>query len=209
MLIVLLAVLSLAAVWISPGDARPIVSPTVALLTVALLFAAMLYRRRAALPLFELGGFYGAVVTVYGTYPLVQALVLHWNYSARNDSRIFSNQPTPAEIGSLGWLYVLYLSAFSLGYMLVRRRHAGRMAAQPPRQRILFAILVLWIPAQLILIGLRIFVLPRSGTYLDYYVMIQSLPTVPRQIITHGQSIVPTLTIFLLTALFNRYRQFR
>src|SRR5262245_44528130 len=49
----------------------------------------------------EIGTIYLAIVAVYTIYPLLSFIGVGYSYTPLNDSRLFSAQPSPAQIASL------------------------------------------------------------------------------------------------------------
>lgn len=103
-------------------DTRDLIYPASCMYVAAALFVGFLIlKKREALGVFELGIFYGLIVTLYGIYPLLAFLIRGKTTSETNDLRLYLAQPTVEEMGEIGWYYAAYLFAFMTGYLLLRR----------------------------------------------------------------------------------------
>jgi hypothetical protein len=168
----------------------------------AMIFLWVLWLREHTAPFFEIGAIYVTVVVLYTVYPLAGFLVNGLAYTPFNDNRLFSAQPTPQEIGTIGWYYVAHLLCFIGAYLLVRGRLVGRTLRYQSPGRISFHILIAF---YLLVTGFVSYVNWRFGlwesSYIETYLILQIAS------LLQGARFV--LEVAILSVLFGEYRKYR
>ena len=179
-------------------------------LTAGLLFSAaflwVLWRRRSgAIPWFEIGAVYAALVTLYMAYPLAGFLVLNQHYTPLNDARLVMMQPRPEEIGEIAWLYVCHLGAFAIAYLVTRGRLPNRETSltRPPLS-VFISMLILYVGIEGFGLAIGLFYNTSADTYLGTYLAARQLPLVFAQLFNHLNGVKYVLSLMLLAALFSR-----
>lgn len=186
--------------------------PMVAVLLVALAFAGELSRRDGVLPLDEIGLWFAAVIALYTAWPLFVFQIIGLQYTPFNDNRLFQMQPSPVDVGRMGWWHVAFLIAFVIAYLVVRRRvpAAQRKSPAVSRSRLIMT-LVVWLLAT----GLATLVGLQGGSSADVsgysggYAAVASLPLGVRQILRLTANIGFVVNLVLLVWLFSDYRKRR
>jgi oligosaccharide repeat unit polymerase len=204
-----LVLAGVALMFLATADNRTlfVTGPLTVGLCLVVSFLWVLWRRRhGAIPWFEIGAVYVAVVTLYMAYPLVGFLALGQSYTPLNDGRLYMMHPGAEAIGRIGWLYVCHLGSFAAIYLLVRGRlPRGAIVLQQPRLSVVIAILGVYLAIQGFDTFLGLFYDMSSDSYLGTYLVARRLPLVLAQFANHLNGIKYVLTLLLLAALFTRY----
>lgn len=182
--------------------------PLVAALAVALGFMAALRLRRGQLNLLEVGPIYVGTVTLYTVFPL---LVLLWNYHAAvtaNDPRFQRAPPAAADLGLIGWFFVVHLAAFAVVYVLV----SGRAAVGLVRLRNLEkGVLPCALGLYFLITGFLLWVDYEydlwAENYLESYLVTDRLPILLAQVYRVLVDFRHVLAIVVLAVLATRWRQ--
>jgi hypothetical protein len=192
-------------------ELQPVISAVIAILSTALLFLAVLRRREGATPVFQIGGLYGVMVTLYGAYPLVVYLANGGRYSVNQDLRLYLAQPTPVEMARLGWWYAIYLAVFAAMYLLMTSGVATRcrLSDKRPPRGLVAVVLLLFVVIHLVLLGFKLTFAMNPTTYSEGYLVVQQLPRLARQMFSKASMMLPTLQLLLLTLWFTNYHRNR
>jgi hypothetical protein len=199
------------AVAVGTEERIPVVLPIVAATGSAGAFCWAVWRwRRDGFPYFEIGVVYVAVVWLYTVFPLVGFLVNGLRYTPFNDLRLFVLQPTPGEIGSIGWYSTAHLASFIMAYLLWRGRLRAPEATFPGPDR---ATVVAAVFAYL-MIGAYLLLLPQffdlsARTYAETFLLASRLPLELAQVANHLGGARFILELVVLAALFGNYARWR
>lgn len=193
---------------LSPRSA-PVWRPLLAASFVLLAFFVWLKRgREGSAVVFEIGFVYAAAVWVYVCYPLAGYLVNGLQYGPLNDIRLQLAAPAPADVGRIGWMYVVHLVGFVAAYSWF---HSPGVASAPPmigKVEGLFLLLLVAVTQ-----GWSLFLgwsyQWAFTTNLDRYVAFANLPRLTAQIAGHVDGIRLTSEIAFLAFLFQRYARYR
>jgi len=183
----------------------PVVLPLLAIMGTILAFLAILRRESdGVISVFELGVIYGAIVALYGVFPLLGYLLNGMKYSRPGSAvRLMADQPSPGMVGSIAWYYVVYLLAFAVVYVLVRRK-AGRLqvlVCKPSRTAVV-VIVVSYLAVKLFLTSVEWYYDIADGGYMETYLARSRLPLLLRQITGHLTGATVTLEMLILIVLF-------
>lgn len=159
----------------------------------------------------EIGTVYLAVVAVYTIYPLLSFVMTGYSYTPLSDSRLFAAQPTPGQIASIGWCYVLYSAAFAASYIAVRRRvPALRVEGLVLERSLVIAVVLLLVLVRLTLFALTWIYGSKGGdTYYDEYLRFAAAPQIVKQVAGHLQGIVYVLQVAVVLVLIGRYAKLK
>jgi oligosaccharide repeat unit polymerase len=184
-----------------------VTAPLVVGILTSVIFSWVLWRRRAgAIPWFEIGAVYAAVVTLYLVHPLIGFLALGGTYSPFNDARLYLLHPQAEDIGYIGWLYVCHLAAFAGAYLFVRGRLPKRQAfLNPPRLSIVVATVVVYLAIEAYGLFVGLFYNTSADTYFGTYLVARRLPLLVAQLLNHLNGIKYVLSLSLMAMLFSRY----
>ena len=199
------------AVAVGTEERMPVVLPIVAATGSAGAFCWAVWRRgRDGFPYFEIGVVYVAVVWLYTVFPLVGFLVNGLRYTRFNDQRLFVLQPTPGEIGSIGWYSTAHLTAFVAAYLLWRGRVRAREAPfpSPDRATVVTALFAYLMIGAYFLFLAQFFDLS-ARTYAETYLVLSRLPLELAQLANHLGEARFILELVFLAALFSRYAKWR
>src|SRR5215212_9635321 len=100
-----LAILAIAVIAAGNPPMTRVAAPALADLLILLLFWSALMRGRTSAPVEEAGLWYFGMATAYAVIPLVEFIVLGFQYNIFNDNRLFFFQPSPETVARVGWLY--------------------------------------------------------------------------------------------------------
>ncbi len=193
------------------AEARPVALPLFASLLIAACFFRELRARSSTVPLDEIGSWFLTAVTIYTVLPLVVFLLIGLSYTPLNDNRLFQLQPSPGEVGAVGWLYVMYLGAFAWTYLATRGPSVQAEPARPvfPPSAIGIAF-TLWgvITVATNFLGTSNGLSGSSGTE-GGYAMFAQLPLPLRQGIRLLSGMLMVLTVLLLAWLFSDFTRRR
>ena len=120
---------------ISPAN-RPLLYPALGVLWLALTFVGIVWRRDRRLPVFEIGTLFVASTAVYAVVPLIGFMAMQGRWTTWTDNRLLFYEFNARELGSFGWRNAVYLLAFIMTYLIVRKRYcAGStpVASVPPQ----------------------------------------------------------------------------
>ena len=102
------------------ADVRAVVTPLLALYAGAVLFAAVVWRREGALPLFEIGTLFMLALLAYSSVPLLVHLLSGGVYTVFNPMQMFVLAPTHQQVAVVAWFYVLFMVVFGAVYIAAR-----------------------------------------------------------------------------------------
>lgn len=210
MLVMLIAWMSIILLTGVGGDAGTVLAPACVALVIGSIFYSALLARSPHFPLDEIGTLYAGVVLLYSVTPLVSFAILGAEWMPTRDARIIWLQPTPAEVARIGWYYVLYLLAFSVVYLVVRRR-----APVTPRQRVtvpqslLTAVVILYAVLSLGLVVINLVYDLRAATYSESYLVLFRLPLLLRQFVNVADGLRLVMELVLMVWLFSDFRRRR
>lgn len=188
---------------------RPVILPILTTIVTAAVFLWVLRLRNGSIPIFEIGMIYLAVVVLYTLYPLAGYIINGCTYTAFNDNRLFYAQPTPEEIGTLGWYHVIHLVSFVVVYLLVRiRLPRGSLGFKMP-DRTSFLILVgLYLMITLFSLFLSAAYGFTKVSYIESYLLQKGLPFGLAQVAGLLSGARLTVELAILACLFNKYRKY-
>lgn len=182
--------------------------PLVAAVAVALCFLGALRFRRGQLNILEVGPIYVGTVTVYTVFPL---LVLLWNYygpAPANDPRFVRAPPAAADIGLIGWFFVVHLAAFAAAYVLISGRAAvGLVRFRNLKKGVMPCALGLYLLIAAFLLWVDYDYDLWAETYAETYLVTDRLPTVLGQVYRVLRDSRYVLEVVVLVVLGTRWRQ--
>lgn len=210
--VIAFAAVSGIAAYVMPDGQAAVFVPMVVALLIALAFTGELWRRDRVLPLDEVGLWFAGAVTIYTAWPLFVFQIIGLEYTPFNDNRLFQIQPSPADVGRMGWWHVAFLSAFAITYLLVRRRVPAAQRESPviSRSRLIMTLAV-WLGAWglSVLVSLQSSAPADSDSYAGGYAAVASLPLAVRQIMRLTSNVAFVVNLIFLVWLFSDYRKRR
>lgn len=193
----------------SGGEGAPALWPLLAITATLVLFIVVLLARGAHL--LELGIVFAGMTALYGAYPLLSYAVNGFSLSERSESRLFETGAQAHQIGLIGWWYELLLFSFCIAYLVARGRRTAPVvltheADTPLIVTLLLATAVTFAATQAF--G-RAYSIGSAESYSATYLLPGRMPLLARQVFSQVNGFALTLQIFLIVALFTRYRQTR
>jgi hypothetical protein len=146
---------SLIALSMMTDEQRFIATPALACTVVMLWFGVALWDKEGEVPLFEVGFFCALATFAYSVYPLINYWVHGFQFGTVSDLRLYVYAPSPAEIGTFHYRHVLYLSCFTVFYLLFRGKGPIRSAVAPPPLTTRYMIVTGFLGLSLYFIALR------------------------------------------------------
>lgn len=209
LLVLLVGWLSILLVTGAGGETGRVLAPAGVALVVGAVFFSALLARSPHFPLDEIGTLYGGAVLLYCVLPLISFAILGSEWYPTRDSRIIWLQPTPAEVARIGWYYVLYLSAFAVAYLVVRRRatHPRIRVHVPPS--LLASVVVLYCAIVVGLLVVNVMYDLRATTYSESYLVQWRLPLAVRQFVHIADGLRMVMELVLLVWMFSDFRRRR
>ena len=201
-----LAILALAILAAGNPAMTRVAAPALADLLILVLFWSALMRGRSSAPIEEAGLWYFGMAVAYAVIPLVEFIVLRFQYNIFNDNRLFFFQPSPDTVARVGWLYTAHLAAFAVAYVLMRGRvETESPASSPFPQSLIVAAGLVAIP-----LALNAMIEAMSAaSYSQTYVIAASRPLLVRQFMKLADGIAIVATIALIAGWFSNYRKYR
>ena len=189
----------------------PVMLPIITATCGIVFFFWMLHQRQGRIfPFFETGAVYVAIVSLYTLYPLFGFISNGLSYTPFNDSRLYVAQPTPQEIGTIGWYYVVHLMSFIVAYLLVRGRLPRKQTRfKTPDQTTLLVVVLLYLVIKGFFLFLGLFFDLSAGSYSESYLVSGRLPLVLAQLWNHLNGAIVVLALVIMAALFGNYRKYR
>lgn len=180
-------------------------------LTLSAIVFTLWRRRRGSVPWFEIGIVYSALVTLYGTYPMIKAVVVGEGYfEPVLDGRWSGLAPTMADVVSTGWLFALHGVAFAVVYVLLRGRLPTTTRTMvPPSTSVLLAVVAIYVAVQGFWIYVGLFYDTSAETYAESYLISQRLPLVLAQLVNHLNGMKYPISLVILAGLFANYERMR
>jgi hypothetical protein len=143
------AVASVFAIAFMPSAAeRTLMYPTLTILWLAVLYTLVLWRRDRRLPVFEIGTLWVASTTVYAVVPFFGFIAMGQQWTHWTDNRLQWYEFNPGELASFGWRQVVYILAFIVCYLCVRKRYNARSTPLAPVSSSLLAAIAIIFAAQ-------------------------------------------------------------
>ena len=180
----------------------------IASLSLGIVVAARTLNSRQG-SILELGVFYAVVVALYGIYPLGVYWLNGDAFLPTNDMRLYLAQPTPQEVASVGWFYVVYLAAFVMAYLLLRGPIQNRGAVLHGRSNNTVVLLLgIYLLIQMSLLGMEWIAGFERTTYAGSYLRYKDLPLLAQQLAKHLEWIATALKIAAVTALATNFKKY-
>jgi len=188
----------------------PVMLPIMVTVSGTIFFAWILWLRQQTVPIFEIGTVYVAVVSVYTLYPLVSYLMNGLTYFPFNDNRLLNAQPTPPEIGVIGWHYVVHSVSFMGMYLIIRGRLPRPKIHFPTPDHTTLGVLVFfYLTIHLFFLLLDSAFNTSARTYLESYLAFGRLPFGIAQLASLLGGARFTITLAIFTVLFHNYVKYR
>ncbi len=174
--------------------------------------------QRGALPVFDVGMIYVAVVALYTVYPLIGFMVNGLRYTPFSDGRLFAAEPSPIEIATIGWYHVVHMVFFVLTYLTVRRAANWRAAQTDrlavgrgwwPESTTIMLVGGCYAAISLFFLFLGLFFDLSAGSYAESYLVHKRLPLLLAQLTNHLGGARLTLELVILAVMFRDYRRWR
>jgi hypothetical protein len=188
----------------------PVILPIVATTGGAFIFAWILWLRQGTINIFEIGILYAAVVSLYTLYPLAGFIINGLSYSPFNDNRLFNARPTPAEIGMIGWYYVIHLFSFLGAYLVIRGRLPNlQFNFQKPQPITVFILIAFYLGISIFFFLTNHIFGISEKSYMQSYLAIIHLPYGIAQLAAVLGGVRFTLQLIILAVLFCNYQKYR
>ena len=189
---------------------RAVIWPLITVAVTSALFIVSVTRRPEGSRLVSLPVLFVGMLSLYACWPLLSLVASGFHYTDKSDGRLFTEGATPAQMAALAWWYVAFLISFTLVFRLARRPRAQSMMLTDRADGALILTLVLsfvFIRALVVWFGFAYDL--SSGSYIGGYAAVARLPLLPRQLLVQVMGWDLTIQIFLIVALFSRYRRAR
>lgn len=179
--------------------------------TIGLFFFYAVWRKGGTTTaLFELGPFYISIVLLYTVIPMALIILRnHYNLPLTN-GRLDENSFGIEDVAVIGLYSMLYIGAFSGGYLIARGNCPSRVAIKGDwRYAPIHAIVVC-----IVIVQLLIEIVNRSykltlGSYWDMYIAIDRMPMILKQLYSHAQGWFVAFLVMGGAFLFGRYKKYR
>lgn len=173
---------------------------TYLLLTLALVgtsLVLMAWREGEGFSVLSIGPVYLGIIALYSVVPFLQLLILGLVVGTSVDNRLAITQPDEAEIASLCWLHLAYLTGFCAVYL--RDRKSSLKATWIPALRFdRSAIVIAYVGLTIFVEAMRIIYVSQAKTYFDQYVLIDAIPLILRQFYQQAAGVLTVVKILLL-----------
>lgn len=117
------------------AEIAPLVAPLLANANLALFFVCTLLFHDRQVPVFESGSLWMAATFVYATFPFLGFIAAGMKWTPAMDNRLQQYPFVASEIVWFAWQYTMYIAAFAVTYLLVRRRAAVPLGVFQPLRR--------------------------------------------------------------------------
>jgi hypothetical protein len=136
-------VASAIAVLVAEPNLRAPLAPLLTIVCIGLTYLVVIVHRDRQMPVFEVASMWLAAASLYGAYPLLNFIAGGLQWHPWSISRLWLHKPGPAEVGSIGWRYVVWIGTFVVIYLLLRRgAPASRSLPLSIPPRMTFAVLI-------------------------------------------------------------------
>ena len=125
--LVLAIVASIIGWTLAAPPLRTVLGPLLTIACLNVLYLTMIYRWDRHVPAFEVATLWLGAASLYGGYPMVNFIAGGLAWLPTSTWMLVRLNPGPAEVASIGWRYALWIGAFVITYLLVRRRRSLRM----------------------------------------------------------------------------------
>jgi hypothetical protein len=185
-----------------------ILHPVLVVAAIMLVFILALTRGRLTeLHPFEIGPFYAALVFLSAVVPGLSYAA--WRNAALNEMHWFEIPSVDYdEVGVIVWWYAVYLAAFCVAYLIVRGKHVtpDKLKLIVPSRATTLAIIIPFLASKLVFVVLGLLYNLNPASYSDRYLLLRQLPVLAKQIANIAEGFDLTMQLFLLVALYLRYR---
>lgn len=202
---------SLTILYFSSTDERYVLLPALCAINAGIYLWVTLWDRDGRVPFFDAGVFCGVVTVLYTVIPLLKYYLSGMTFTILSDKRMVQHNPSPEELGTFAWRFVLYLLCFVCAYVLFREKDAAGEGdlEEPDRGArnvmiVLFASLFGFFILIQFLFGIRY-----ATSYADLeesYQIFQGLPLIVQQILHYLQGMLFAFKLGLLVLVVRRYR---
>jgi hypothetical protein len=190
---------------IAPSQYAIVIMPLLSLFWIGIVFYQKLAGVTESSPSLEIGTVFASIIALYGIYPLFGYLSNGLSYGVLNEARLFRGGPTPTDIAAIGWMYVAFLLAFALTYVLLRDNSSCRtfnISAPPPN--VFFIAVMMYATTRTVLVLMGWYYDLSYNDYRELYLVYQRLP-----FLGYVEGVSFTLELILLVSLFKSYSRFK
>jgi len=185
-------------------------------LSVMCVISVVLWRslalRDRRLPIFEIGAFFMVATTVYAAEPLVWYVLSGMRFSILTHGRLLNLDPTPDQFAEVGWMHVVFMATFALGYLGWRKRTwtAAVALASIPRVTVI-VVVALWLFLISVVVilrfayGINFFVAYDESLY-EAAAAFAQLPLIARQVIPIAYGLLIILNIVIIVMLVAHWK---
>ncbi len=189
-----------------------VLAPLFAACAISVLFWRSLTIRDQGLPIFELGAFFMLATAAYTVLPLARYVLGGMQFSVLSHQRLYQLNPTPGQFAEAGWMYVVFMATFALGYLGLRRHDlatALRLEPVPYATGVVAVFLWLFLNSIVLFLrfayGINFFVAYDESLYEAAAVFAQ-LPLIARQLVPIAYGLLTILNVVIIVMLVARWK---
>lgn len=189
-----------------------VLAPLFAACAISVLFWRSLMMRDRGLPIFELGASFMLATTAYAALPLAAYALSGMQFSVLSHQRLYQLNPAPEQFAEAGWMYVVFMATFALGYLGWRRR-TGTAAADlaPVSRSTVVVVVVLWLFLNGVVLFLRFaygvnFLVAYDQSLYEAAAAFAKLPLIARQLIPIAYGLLTILNVVIIVLLVARWK---
>ena len=199
-----------------PSEMAPLAAPLLVNVDLALFFVAVLLFSDGQMPVFESGSLWVAATLVYATFPFVGFMAGGMKWTADMDNRLQQYPFDSSEIVWFAWQYTIYLAAFIVAYLAVRRRavvptRAFQRIRPSTAAALVFGFVALsavpWI--LYVLYGIRFDVSHEAADMLEMVAKVGQVPLLAWQVMGHMVDAIQLGRLGVAILLLANWRQHR
>jgi hypothetical protein len=207
-------VASLAVVWLMTPEQRYVALPALAAIIIGLVSLVILRNRDGVFPFFEIGTLTIMATLAYTLIPLLGYLASGLTWNALSDSRLYTLNATPKEVGAIAWRYVVYFLGFAMVYV-IRRGNISALRSplrDPDRQVVVSMVKLIGI---LLIYFLGIMVVYEYNYWHSYQELekteaaLKQMPLLIQQVSAHLFGVFNLLKLGMIIFLLARWHQKR
>lgn len=189
-----------------------VLAPLFAACAISILFWRSLMKRDRGLPIFELGASFMLAAAAYAALPLVAYVLSGMQFSVLSHQRLYQLNPAPEQYAEVGWMYVVFMATFALGYLAWRKRERTAAVDLEPIPRVtVIVVVVLWLFLNGAVLFLRFvygvnFLVAYDQSLYEAAAAFAQLPLIARQLIPIVYGLLTILNVVIIVLLVAHWK---
>lgn len=206
-------VLGIALTLMAMTDSKlgGVLAPLLAACAISTLFWRALTLRDQGLPIFDVGAFFMLAIAAYAVLPLAGYALSGMQLSSLSAGRLYGLNPEPEQFAEVGWMYVMLMTTFALGYLAWRRQTLVGNEPVATSRTTAIVVIVLWLLLHGVVIFFRValgvnFSVAYDDSLYAAAASYAQLPLLARQLFHNAYGVLIILNVAIIVVLVAHWK---